>query len=140
MTTAVLDTNVLAAGFVSPELAPGQLLIAWQYGLFELVTSPQIIAELARTFEQPYFRLRLSEARRQANLDLLRFSATSVIPTAEVARVATHPEDDGILAAAVSANADYLVTGDRQLHRLEIFRGVAIVSPRQFVEVLSAES
>lgn len=140
MTTAVLDTNVLASGFVSPELAPGQLLIAWQYGLFELITSPQIIAELTRTFEQPYFRLRLSQAQRRTNMDLLRSSATLVTPTAAVTGVATHAEDDGILAAAVSAAADYLVTGDLKLQRLQSFRGVAIVSPRQFVEVLSAET
>jgi uncharacterized protein len=50
--------------------------------------------------------------------------------------VATHPEDDLVLAAAVSAEAGYLVTGDRQLQQLGRFRGVDIVSPRAFLAIL----
>jgi predicted nucleic acid-binding protein len=53
-----------------------------------------------------------------------------------VTGVASHPEDDPILATAVSASADYLVTGDRQLQRLGSYRGVSIVSPREFLDLL----
>jgi uncharacterized protein len=60
--------------------------------------------------------------------------------TVSVSGVATHPEDDMILATALSAQADYLVTGDRQLQALGEFRGVRIVSPRQFVMVLERPS
>ncbi len=56
--------------------------------------------------------------------------------TVTVQGVASHPEDDLILATAVSARADYLVTGDRQLLALGTFQGVQIVSPRDFVAIL----
>jgi predicted nucleic acid-binding protein len=58
--------------------------------------------------------------------------------TVEVRGVATHPEDDLILATAISARADYLVTGDRQLQALGSYQGVQIVSPRQFLTILQA--
>jgi len=50
--------------------------------------------------------------------------------------MATHPEDDLILATAASARADYLVTGDRQLLALGTFEEIAIVTPRAFLDLL----
>lgn len=57
---------------------------------------------------------------------------------AVVAGVATHPEDDLVLATAISGSADYLVTGDRQLRQLGSFQGVVIVSPRTFLDLLAS--
>jgi predicted nucleic acid-binding protein len=54
--------------------------------------------------------------------------------------VATHPEDDLILATAVSARADYLVTGDQQLQGLGTYQDVTVASPRQFLEILAAQT
>jgi len=56
----------------------------------------------------------------------------------EVRGVATHPENDLILATAVSARADYLVTGDSKLQRLGSYQGVIIVSPRGFLDVIES--
>ncbi|MBI2953483.1 MAG: putative toxin-antitoxin system toxin component, PIN family [Chloroflexi bacterium] len=136
MITAVIDTNVLASGFVRPEPAPGQLLLAWRERLYTLVVSEHILAELARTFEAPYFQTRFSEAQRINNVALIRDEAIFTSITVNIAGVATHPEDDLVLATAVSANADYLVTGDTQLQKLRTYQGVSIVSPRQFLETL----
>jgi uncharacterized protein len=54
-----------------------------------------------------------------------------------VSGVASHPEDDLILATAASGAADYLVTGDRQLLALGTFYEVRIVSARQFLDTLA---
>jgi predicted nucleic acid-binding protein len=53
---------------------------------------------------------------------------------------ATHPEDDLTLATAVSAAADILVTGDRQLRKLGSFQGVTILSPAEFIRLLDQHS
>lgn len=131
-----LDTNVLAAGFVHPDPSPGQLLQAWRDREYELVTSEHILTELARTFQQPYFRRHLTSDQQSNNLALVRTHATIVAITVEVHGVATHPEDDQILATAASASADYLVTGDVKLQRLGGYQGVTIVSPRAFLDIL----
>ncbi len=57
--------------------------------------------------------------------------------TISVQGVATHPEDDLILATAVSGGAQYLVTGDRQLLKLGNYQGVQIVTARDFLDRLS---
>lgn len=137
MITAVLDTNVLASGFVSRTGAPGQLLFSWTYGMFELVISEAILTELERTFQNPYFRGRLASTQVVANLTLLRRQATIIPITALVEGVATHPEDDLVLATAESAHADYLVTGDKKLQRLRTYQQITILSPREFLDLLS---
>jgi len=57
--------------------------------------------------------------------------------TVEVTGVATHPEDDLILATAVAGEASYLVTGDRKLRAVGAFQGVTILSPREFLARLA---
>jgi predicted nucleic acid-binding protein len=42
------------------------------------------------------------------------------------------PDDDAILACALEAGADYLVTGDVDLMELKIFKGIRIVTFREF--------
>lgn len=59
--------------------------------------------------------------------------------TVEVHGVAAHPEDDLVLATALSGQADYLVTGDLKLQRLGTHQGVQILSPRAFLDVLERE-
>ena len=50
------------------------------------------------------------------------------------------PKDDAIVATAVKAKADYLVTGDRKhLLALETYESICIVTPRQFLELLTSD-
>jgi predicted nucleic acid-binding protein len=49
-------------------------------------------------------------------------------------------DDDLVLATAVAAGAELIVTGDDDLLVLKEYEGVAIVSPRQFLERLDADS
>jgi predicted nucleic acid-binding protein len=50
---AVLDTNVLASGFITAGSAPDRLIRQWLAGVFVLVYSEHIVEELTRTFERP---------------------------------------------------------------------------------------
>src|SRR5205085_1093113 len=111
-----------------------QVLDGWRAGRFTLATSDHILTELSKTFAEPWFRSRLTPIEIAEDLELLRRNAVVVPITAEVHGVATHPEDDLVLATAISARADYLVTGDRQLQRLGSYQGVIILSPRAFLE------
>jgi uncharacterized protein len=136
MTTLTVDTNVLASGFVGkPELSPpARVLDAWRIRLLTLVLSEHILTELARTFRLSYFSRRLSVVEAAANVDLLR-QRTRIIPiTLTVQGVATHPEDDLVLATAISGRVEYLITGDGKLQQLGSYEGVAILSPRRFVD------
>lgn len=137
MRRAVLDSNVLLSGFLSEAGVPGQLLLAWMAGAFELVISEEMFAEVARNIVKPYFRRRLTLQQIAADLGMLAAEARVTPITVTVSGVATHPEDDRILETAVSAQVDYLVTGDGALRRrLDVYRSVQLLTPREFLAVL----
>jgi putative PIN family toxin of toxin-antitoxin system len=141
MITAVVDTNVLASGFVQRLRAspPVQILDAWHSGLYTLIVSEHIIAELTRTLADPYFQSHISGDQAVRLVTLLKRRAILTAVTADVHGVASHPEDDVILATAVSARAEYLATGDKKLQQLRTYQGVTIVSPREFLEILQSQ-
>ena len=97
----------------------------------ELFISPAIQKELqsvlGQTFEWEEFQVR--EA-----LDEVTSLATLIKPSAKLSGVVSHDPDHRILECALAASADYLVTGDKKhLQPLKTFRGIEIVSPREFL-------
>src|SRR5947199_7586821 len=116
MIRATLDTNVLVAGIItSPQTVNGQVIQAWRENKYSLILSDVILTELSRTLSEPYFSARLTAAQIEATLNLFHSEATIVSLIATVTGVATHPEDDLILATALSRRAHYLVTRDEKL-------------------------
>ena len=71
-----------------------------------------------------------STAQIDAAVQLIIATATIVAPTISASGLTTHPEDDVVLAGAITAQVDYLVTGDKQLQRIGAYQGVSILSPR----------
>ena len=118
----VLDTNILASGAISAAGTVSRIIDAWRSGQFRLIVSAPILEELERTLQKPYFRRYLTEKQSSRFLKLLQRRATVSPITVSVHEIATHSEDDVILATAISAKADYLVTGDTKLQRLEMYQ------------------
>ena len=59
-----------------------------------------------------------------------------VIPKPIAPVILQDPDDDAVLACAVTADAAYLVSGDFHLLSLSRYRSVHIVSPRAFLNIL----
>jgi predicted nucleic acid-binding protein len=53
--------------------------------------------------------------------------------------VAPHPEEDIVLAAAVSARADFLVTGDHDFLRVRQYQSTRLITPQAFLVTLAAQ-
>jgi putative PIN family toxin of toxin-antitoxin system len=140
VTAAVLDTNVIVSGVIEPRGIPHALLRAAQRRQYVLVTSPPIIAEVVRALARPRIRskYRLTDEDIAGVRDLLEHETRVTAGDFPLHGVATHPEDDRILATAVESRAGYLVTGDAQLQKLGDYAGVRIVSPRAFLDLLTA--
>lgn len=139
MIVAMLDTNVLASGFIGlnkPDSAPGALLRRWREGQFALVVSDPILVELARVFTYPYFVHRLSAAEIEAAIVELRNVPTRQ-PLSDPLPGEIHSDaDELVLATTIVAQADYLVTGDKPLLDRGALLGVPVLTPKQFLEIL----
>ncbi len=139
MIRAVIDTNVFASGVLGLARAqsiPGEIFRQWRKHAFLLITEQAIIDEVERVLATPFLVERIPASESAAAVDALRQDAVLTVITTEIRGIATHPEDDVVLAIAVSAAADFLVTGDKQVQRLETYQGVRIVSPREFLAFL----
>lgn len=139
MIRAVFDANVLVSGFPAASGTMANLIDHWRAGIFQLVISDHIIAEVSRAWTKPYWQARFSQVQVARALVLLEQEADVTPITVRVVGIATHPEDDLVLATAVSARVDYLVTGDTRLRDVGSYRGVVICSPRAFLDLLERE-
>lgn len=136
MIRALLDANVLISAAIRPSGPPGQIVAALlSRQAFELVISAEIVAEVGRAFTQPRIRKYLREPD-EALLFLADLVAVAdvVEGAGRVAGVCRDPAGDKVLAAAVEGRAQVIVSGDGDLLELEEHEGVAIVSPRAFLQ------
>ena len=142
MIRAVLDTNVLASAAIAhPGTTLATILDDVVASRFDLAISEYILVELRRTLATPYYAARITPAAAGRYVQLLISLGTTVRISTSVQGVATHPEDDPILATALSVRADYLVTGDRRLReRVPSFQGILLISPSEFRNVLSSRA
>lgn len=138
MTRAVLDANTIVSAVLAPLGNPARLLAAARAGRFTLIASEPIVAEVRRVlgYDRIRRKYQITPAEIARLRELLEGEGVLGSLTHDVRGVATHPEDDLVLATALSSQAEFLVTGDKQLLRLGAFEHVAIVSPRQFLELL----
>ena len=139
MMRVVLDTNVIVSGIVGVHRStsvPGKILRLFHAKRIEVVTSDVLLAEIQRTLSLDYFAQRTERWDRAKALDALSTDGAKTTLTVTVGGVASHPEDDLILATALSARVDYLVTGDKQLLARDGYEGLRIVSPRDFLDLL----
>lgn len=131
----VIDTNVLVSGLAFPGGPPGRIVSAWRAGSFGLVVSEFVLDELARILPALSARTGFTEADVRDFVDLLRVVATVVEPTpTALARALASglrdPDDMPILATLIAADADCLVTGDKDL--LALSGMYPIMSPSGF--------
>ncbi len=140
MIRAVLDTNVIVSGIVSEHGVPHQILNAWGQRQFTLLTSASIIAEVLRVLHYP----RIQETYRLSEEDILLvrdalLNDAHVLEDLYQVRRSRDPKDNLFLACTLEGHADYLVSGDPHLTEIKQYHGVQIVTPRRFLDILSAE-
>jgi putative PIN family toxin of toxin-antitoxin system len=137
---AVFDTNTVVAGVPASHGTLRDLFDSWRAERFQLVLSEHILTEAAHAWTNPYWQRRFPADRVALVMQMLRREATITPITARVQGIAAHPTDDLILAAAMSAEANVVVTGDRQLRSIDMYQGIAIRTPREFLTFLEAGS
>jgi hypothetical protein len=131
----ILDTNILLSALLSPLGAPAKLLDAWERKAFTLVTSEALIAEFRDVASRPFFRARLrASAVELLAADLHDFSFyCRNLPSGPLA---PDPKDSYLLAMAQASQAEFLVTGDKELLSLKWHKSTRIVTPAAMIELL----
>lgn len=127
--TVVFDTNVLVAAVVTEGLC-STLLHRARAREFSLVVCPFILNELNRIFSKKF---KLSRAERSLALEVITEAISKVVShNIRIPKTCVDKDDDNIIACAIAAKADYLVTGDSDLLIIKQYEGIKIISPRNF--------
>jgi uncharacterized protein len=133
---AVADTNVVISGLLWRGAPRGVLDLA-RAGRVDLFTSPSLLLELGEVLQRKKFSRRLAAAEVTVEDLVLGYAAlATVIRPPSIGRVVEDdPDDDAVLACAVAARADVIISGDRHLLNLREFRGMPILVPSRFLEL-----
>jgi putative PIN family toxin of toxin-antitoxin system len=133
---AVFDTNILfsATGWRGK---PFECVERARAGQVVGVTCRELMDELVEKLE---FKLGFSPEQSTETLaDYLSFLRLVTIPKTLEA-VPRDPEDNAVLECAVEGNADYVVSGDKDLLVLKVFRNIPIVRASEFLGILTARA
>jgi uncharacterized protein len=128
----VIDTNIYVSRFLKPTSIPGLAVVkAARDG--KILISSATWMELCEVLQRPKFA-------RFIRPGLLEPYLADVWQVAEPVNISTpiracrDPKDDKFLEVAVHGRADAIVTGDADLLDLNPFRGIAILTPREYLE------
>ena len=125
----VLDTNVLVSGLAYPASVPGRIVSAWRQGGLEVVLSHYILDELVRVLPQlPRISMTPGEIRDLA--DSFMFLADMVEPGGAPDKDLRDPADQPVLLTLLAAEAQYLVTSDKDL--LALADRYPVLTPADF--------
>ena len=127
----VLDTNVIVSGIVFGG-KPRKVLQLALNGSLSAYLSPDMLRELQDVLARPKFRL--SAEFVHMIVEAIQSITAMVFPKKVVAVVAADPDDDAVIACAVAAEADFIITGDPHLLPLTSYRHIRIVSPANYLD------
>jgi putative PIN family toxin of toxin-antitoxin system len=137
----VLDTNIVVAGLLWNGPPRRLIELAIEGDAVEIFSSPVLLDELSHTLGYSKFDKRIESFGTSIAALVGQYMAlvSLVVPVSVPRIVANDADDDHVIAAAVAARAELIVTGDRK-HLLPIgsHQGIAIVTAREVVERIGA--
>lgn len=134
----VLDPGVLIAGLITPAGVCGEIV----YGMvdhYTAIVSPTLMEELDEVLRRPKFRRYLSESEVETAVRAVGALAEHADDDPRPPTRTPDAADDYLLALAIKADADFLVSGDRHLTEM-VGTEIPIISPRDFVDLLRARA
>ncbi len=130
----VFDTNVLISALLF-DGGPEKIMLSTFNGLNELILSSYIITETTRILEDKF-------GVEPSSLELLQnlLGEAELVYFQPFLNVIEDEPDNRIIETAVKGKATFLVTGDKLLLKLKQYKGVTIVSVKEFLVIIEPSS
>jgi hypothetical protein len=108
----VVDTNVWVSGLIVPDGTAGRVLEATRLGLLEPLVSWELAREIVEVLRRPAIR---RYGVTEGDIEELLIVLGPLLPDVEIEVDVRDPHDAPVVAAAVAARGEAIVTGDRDL-------------------------
>ena len=130
----VLDTNTVVSGLLWDRKPSLQIKAALQ-GHVEVFTSQTLLLELEDVLPRRKLARRVSASGLSVAQLTARFAllARIAVPAA-ISPISVDPDDDHVLACALAAQADLIISGDSDLLNLKFYRGIPILAAAEGLE------
>ena len=141
MIRIVLDTNLFVSALLKPGSTPDRIITMLREERVLLLISDAICDEIARVLFYPKIRKRLdaTDEELQHFVTLLRTVAVTTPGILNLPTLAADPDDTKYLICAVEGRADFIVSGDHHLTDLVIYQGIRVVTPAEFIQIVSLD-
>ncbi len=136
----VFDSVVAVSAFLTDGLAADVVSQCEENAI--LYTSEEILWEIRRVLlEKPHIRNRYHYSSEQVEVFInhLRNISTVVVELPEIRVMERDPKDDMIIACAVAASVDYIISRDRDLLDLGSYQQIQIIAPKELMQILRSE-
>ena len=130
----IADTNTIVSGLLW-QGSPRTILSYARIGLITLFTSPPLLAELDNVLKRDKFLQRLNAAQVTPQELVTNYAALALVVQARHIEpvILDDPDDDAVLACAITAKADTIISGDRHLLQLGSYQQINICSASDFI-------
>jgi uncharacterized protein len=133
---AVIDTNVLVSGLLSPAGNEALILLAIHCGVVRPCVSAEIMEEYAEVLAPPKFAFPPDEIA--AVIAMFRDDGELILPEGPVPAL-PDPDDGPFLHCAKAAQAEYLITGNKRHFPQEYCGNVRVVSAGELLDRIALE-
>ena len=124
----VLDTNTVVSGLLWNN-APSKLLDVALEGRIALFTTHALLFELVDVLPRAKFAKRVAASQLTIEQLIARYAVLAqTIEPAVISPVSTDPDDDHVLACALGANVDLIISGDADLLNLKQHQRIPIIT------------
>ncbi len=130
-----IDTNVLISAFTASGISRKLLYLLNEE--HDILVSSQVLNEFRRVTTEKF---RAVPADVNYFLGELIKNSEVILPPYLTKFPVRDPDDIDILAAALKSEADYLVTGDKDLLSVDAKGAIRIIKPRELYDLLNRET
>ncbi len=133
----VIDSNIWVSALLNRSGVPAQVVDACLQGATTMATTSHLLSELERVLKYDHVR-KVLDARgatdhARATIALLRATALVVEAVPPTEQWTPDADDNWFVQCALTANASYIISGDRHLLSLGKVGAIEVITPANFI-------
>ena len=132
----IIDTNLWISFLITNNL--NILSELFLFERFQIIFSDELFNEFLDVARRPKFKKYFDEKSVQLLIQNIS-EKLEFIEVASAINICRDLKDNFILALSIDGNADYIVTGDKDLLSLNGFKGKKIITINEFIKIINTE-